>query len=518
MSVKRFVSWAAVSSEEQVKTRHETKQEIYEEEKQSLQNQLRLNREHAAKHGGRIIVELVVDGESRDIVLLEDARQAVNGYMIADGEQRPCKPYAELHRLINDRAFDVLIFLNHGRLGRDSALSMAIVRLCHRAGIVTYGTQSPPATLERPTMSHRDYLVDAISAVGYQEEIAEIKRRNTLGMASRVERGDFAYRVPFPWIEKREGKKRWVEVDERGAEVIRLLVDLYINQGRSLDDIAAEMNLHGYRTPKGGKWYESRVKYMVDNIWRYAGDTWINKKSLTGRQFVRSKMRWPAIITDEEAQAVEDEQYRRFFGRGSVHTTHRFSQCVYCAVCGQRMGAQHKSDRKADKSYSYERYVCPGNHPGKYIQAWRVMEAIDDSIAIIERTGDLTALLSPLEDRTPLLQSKLSKLESQLESHRKRLDRVDDAYADGAMDLAGYRRQTERIKADIAVIQEEIDATRHLLLTEQRTGNRLERLQEIAASGRSMLEEADIPKANAFFRRLFRVTVADGRVARIETI
>lgn len=86
------------------------------------------------------------------------------------------------------------------------------------------------------------------------------------------------------------------------------------------------------------------------------------------------------------------------------------------------------------------------------------------------------------------------------------------------MELASYRRQVERIKADVAATQEEIDDINHLLVSERRSGNQLERLQEIAATGRAMLTEPDIPLANAYFRRLFRVTVENGRVISVETL
>lgn len=514
MTPKIFVGWAAVSSEEQVKTRRETQTGVTEDEKISLQNQVRSNYENIKNAGGILLCSLVVDGDSRDIVLLEDAREIVDGYIETDGERRRCKPYAELHRLIKEKAFDVLIYYNSGRLGRDSALSMAITRLCHRAGIVTYATSSPPATLDKPSMSHRDYLVDAIGMVGYQEEIAEIKRRNAMGMVSRVERGDFAYRVPWPWVEKREGKKRWVEVDDHGRDALLLIVDLYVTHGRSLDAIAQELNAKGYKTPAGGTWYEARVKHAVSGIWRYAGYTWVNKKSLTGRPFVKTKLRWPAIISDEQAQAVEDEQHSRFFGRGSIHSTHRFSRCVYCAVCGRAMGAQYKGhyDKKSQRDYVYERYICPSNHPGKYLQAWRVDQAIEASIDRVVHAPDLSSLVPDIEDRTPQLQAHLEKLNSQLEKHRQGIDRIDEALADGIMDLSSYRRQAERIKANVKNTEEEIEAVTRSLLAEQRTSGHLERLQEIQASGPAMFVSPDILTANAWFRRLFRVWVEAGRV------
>ena len=73
-------------------------------------------------------------GESRNIVLFEDACRRIDAY-------------ARLRKLIETRAFDVLIYLDRSRLGRKASLSMAVVELCHEAGIVTYETENPPASL-----------------------------------------------------------------------------------------------------------------------------------------------------------------------------------------------------------------------------------------------------------------------------------------------------------------------------------------------------------------------------------
>jgi hypothetical protein len=65
--MKKFVSWAAVSSLPQAK-------------KISLEDQLRTNKEHIERHGGALLAELVVPGESRNIVILEEACRRIEAY------------------------------------------------------------------------------------------------------------------------------------------------------------------------------------------------------------------------------------------------------------------------------------------------------------------------------------------------------------------------------------------------------------------------------------------------------
>jgi hypothetical protein len=65
----RWVSWAAVSSQPQAAA-----------DKVSIPEQLRLNAEHVAKHGGAVVAELVIPGESRDIDTWEEACARIDAY------------------------------------------------------------------------------------------------------------------------------------------------------------------------------------------------------------------------------------------------------------------------------------------------------------------------------------------------------------------------------------------------------------------------------------------------------
>ncbi|MCB0105175.1 MAG: hypothetical protein KDE53_04690, partial [Caldilineaceae bacterium] len=53
---------------------------------------------------------------------------------------------------------------------------------------------------------------------------------------------------------------------------------------------------------------------------------------------------------------------------------------------------------------------------------------------------------------------------------------------------------------------------------EAHSGDRLARLEELIVDGWPMLETADIPTANAFFRHHLEIWVDHGRVAEIKAI
>lgn len=211
----RFVSWAAVSSLPQTK-------------KVSLEDQLNTNRAHIAKYDGRLVAELIVPGESRSIVLFEEAARRIEAY-------------ARLKELIDARAFDVLIFLDRSRLGRKASLSMAVVELCHDAGIATYETENPPASLQLANgTSHDDMLIGAIKSVGAQREIQKLQERHEMGMIARVKKGEFPSAVPFGWRAVFDpAGNRIIQIDEDAAAVIRLMIlDFYMGRGMGIQVVA----------------------------------------------------------------------------------------------------------------------------------------------------------------------------------------------------------------------------------------------------------------------------------------
>jgi DNA invertase Pin-like site-specific DNA recombinase len=299
---KRWISWAAVSSKPQA-------------EKISLEEQQSTNRRHIEQHDGHLIAELVIPGESRDIVLFEEAARRIDAYKL-------------LKEAIDTKAFDVLVFLNLGRLGRDIALILAVVRLCQRAGIALYSTLHPPASLE-PSDTYIDTLMTALQAAGYQQEISELRRRNRFGMIERISKGNFPAAIPWPWLQRFDvDGTEYLEIDPGGAAALALIADAYIIDGQGAALIARLLNDAGYSSPSGGEWIGASVSYVVRNALRYAGTTEYNRRSVTGREYTVAPSKWPAIWTEETARAILREKDQRWAARGRVRSPHRFSQCV----------------------------------------------------------------------------------------------------------------------------------------------------------------------------------------------
>lgn len=489
---KRFISWSAVSSRPQA-------------EKISLEEQQRLNDEHVAKHGGSLVAALIVPGESRDIVLFEEAARRIPAYK-------------QLYEAIEARAFDVLIFLNLGRLGRDVALIMAVVRLCQRANIALYATQSPPATLE-PSDNYVDNLITALQAVGYQQEISELKRRNEMGMIERINAGEFPTSPPWPWL-RRYGERgeEYREIDPTGAKTLQIIQEAYLG-GEGTEAIAAMLNAANRPSPLGKQWTGTSVRYIIKNALRYAGIIEYNRRSTTGRPYTVAPSAWPPIWSEATARAILAEKSSRWGNR--VRSPHRFSQCVYCTICGEPMAAGTRDYVWQGKRNGtrYERYVCHrGQHEHHQIAAHRITAKVRDVLIGLAAMVDLRDVLPIVPDDSAPMLAELQDQRQRLTELDEELDRIDTMMARGLLDAARYERQVGRVSKERASVLATIRHIEEVTATIEPAEQRLMRLSDFVAQGVAMLTTEDVRLANAFFRRNIKVWVRGGQVERIELV
>lgn len=489
----RFVSWAAVSSLPQAK-------------KISIEDQLETNREHVARHGGQLVAELVVPGESRNIVLFEDAA-------------RRMEAYASLRELIDRKAFDVLVYLDRSRLGRKASLSMAVVELCHEAGIITYETENPPATLQTAPVSHDDMLLGAIKSVGAQREVEKLQERHRMGMIARIRKGQFPGAVPYGWVAVYASDGTCsIETDPDAAAILRtIFLDMYLQQGLGQATIAERLNEMGHSTPRGGSWQKQNVHQFFLRVWRYAGYGEINVRS--DRPYARGRGNWPAIITDEEAQAIITEQARRRNARRSVASTYLFSQCVWCAECGRRMimatNVRQRKSRRIQQSLRCN--YMEQAHGHRFISVNKVRAAVAVAIEYLESAANREQVLANAEGNdAERVRAEIATAKEQIEETRRRLHKADDAYIAGRMDEERYQRQVKLMTAQTQKLEQAIQAALGKLEQIRHEEQRGERLEEIAGIGLAMLNHADERTANAWLRRHFRIWVKDREVVRID--
>jgi DNA invertase Pin-like site-specific DNA recombinase len=485
--------WAAVSSLPQAKL-------------VSLDDQLRLGREHAARHNCRIVAEMIVPGESRDIVLFEEAA-------------RRMEAYRQLQQHIEKKTIDILFYLDRSRLGRTAPLSMAVTELCRRAGILCYELESPPQRLEDlRNLGYDDLLLGVIKSAGGQWEISKITSRQASGMIGRAKRGlmaakpSFGYKIRYETDGARA--KPIYEIDPVPAAIVQDVFALYLS-GYGAKNIAYDMTERGITSPSGRSyWTPAMVIGFLNQVWKYAGFAEINRRSKKpNRPYVRAPGSWPPLIDEATAAAIVAERKARSNNRLLVNTPWLLSGVAYCAVCGFPMtiGRQMPKHR-----HYFDTLRCYRHRPGAYIPYSRVEETVRAAVLALQDTD-----LSTLEKRpAPLgkLNRQEAALKKQLEEVQASELRADDQYVAGRMTAERYQRQLDalaekraKLEADLAAIAAE--RGKQTDRAEQR--KRLETAKEV---GLEMLDNPAIPIArkNAWLRQLMIVWIEDNQVSQID--
>lgn len=483
--------WAAVSSLPQAKL-------------VSLDDQLSLGREHAARHGCRIVAEFVVPGESRDIVLFEEA-------------SRRMEAYRQLGEAIEKHTIDVLIFLDRSRLGRQAALSMAVVGLCAKEGILIYDMESPPASLDQLRQSQATYddqLLGAIKSVGAQREIEKMKFRQASGMIGRTKRGLMPGKLNYGYTARYEADGTIVyEVDSAAAAVIRQICDLYLS-GAGCHSIAYMLTEQGATSPSGrSTWSHAMIVALLDKIWRYAGFAELNRRSAKGRPYVKAKGAWPAIIDETTVEAIVAERKARKQNRKLVGTHWKLAGVVYCMTCGMPMNICRQSPATR---HLYDTMRCYRHTPGTYVSYREALAFAEAAIQSLQDTD-----LSTLEQHAPpagRLNRQEAALEKQLEEIEAATLRADDQFVAGRMTPERYQRQLDALAERKAKVELDLAAVHR---ERERQGDREERRKRLATAkefGVAMWNNPDVAAVNAWLRRLMRLWVAENEVRQIDWI
>ena len=485
----RWVSWAAVSSQPQAAA-----------DKISIAEQLEQNRSHADRHGGEVVADLIIPGESRSIDTWEEACERIGAY-------------AQLRDLLQRRAFDVLVYYDASRLARTLSLGSTIRQLCARRGIVLYQTTAPPSEL-RAGWRHDQALVDAIQSVGAQEEVAKLVERNRIGMIGRIKRGEFS-RGPIYGYQLRydpDGTHQIV-INPDQAAVVREVFRLYLD-GVGIEGVRAILTGRGHISPTGMAWTEGGVRTVLENGWKYAGYAEINREGKHKRELVRAPAVWEAIIDEETARMFEDERAARSVNRRLPGTTDKLAGVCYCAVCGQSMHVQDCTRvwNGVEHIYCYRR--CIRHKPNINIRVEVIERALRDEIAMLQGV-DIDMIVGEVPDVLEPLRRQIVEAEGAHKRVAAALQRADDAYIDGLMNEERYQAQVTRLQAQHAAGEKEQERLKAQIAAEDERGSRRQRLADVRDYGLARLDDPDPQTLNLWLRRHVRVYCASRAVIGI---
>lgn len=169
---------------------------------------------------------------------------------------------AKLLQMAENKEIDCVIVFSLDRLGRNTRLVLSIVEKLETLGIDLISCKE---ALDTTTPTGR-FVLRMFASLGELERDS-IVERTTLGRDARGKiDGEKGGAVPYGYI-----RLTGLIIDEKKAEVVRDIFRLRYQENHTLTKIAIHLNDNNIPSARGGKWYASSVKVVLDNEDKYQG-------------------------------------------------------------------------------------------------------------------------------------------------------------------------------------------------------------------------------------------------------
>jgi site-specific DNA recombinase len=399
------------------------------------------------------------------------------------------------------------------RLSRKYAYQVLLSEELSRCGVELIFLKSPAgATAE-------DQLRVQFQGMIAEYERAQIAERCRRGKKHMAQQGGvnvlsgapFGYR----YIKKSDTSAAFYEVIEAEARIVRMVFEIYIQQGLSINAIARLLNERQIATRTGkGRWERSTIWGMLRNP-AYRGTACYGKTELRPRQRItrplrqrkglpsrdsagheRPRTEWievpvPALVSEEMFALAQEqlEKNKHHSPRRTIEPT-LLQGMLVCEQCGYALyrASTHTSKQKLSYyrclgSDGYRRLSGPvcSNRPVRqdYLDqfVWtEIVRLLEDPGLVqteIERRQEVARNADPLRKREEDLRREQTRVE-------KISERLVTAYQEGLVTLPQLRQRMPALQKQTQALESElqslkmaaVDETKYLQLAESLTGFR----------------------------------------------
>ncbi len=310
------------------------------------------------------------------------------------------------------------------------------------------------------------------------------------------------------------GYDKVVNVDENGhkeeeyviveseAEIVRMIYREYLS-GKTIRQIADQLNELGIRTKRGYEWKPSGIEGILTN-YKYTGNAILG---MTYKPDVLSKSRLknegqspsyhvenshPAIITKEMFDMVQAEIQRRKnirstvnTGKGKYSSKYVLSGLLVCGDCGakfRRFGRSLKSGEFIPTWVCVTHQKNPNDCKMKPIKEQDILDAFKRAVQRL--VGDFSEIVQVVketaeEELKSQQTSNLTAIEDELVEQRKAVLELFKKKRAGEISPTEYDRKYAEYSARIIELESAADTAKSEELQKQLTQSRLERVYEL---------------------------------------
>ena len=368
----------------------------------------------------------------------------------------------EMLRLLRDveaGTYDAVLCMDIDRLGRSSMSEQGIILETFQAADCKIIT--PAKTYDLNNEIDEQYT--ELASFMARQELKLISRRMRRGLNRTIQEGGYVSNAPYGYKRVTIGKLPSLEPVPEEADMVRLMFDLYVNQGVGCTGIAETLNQLGAVPRRGGPFNRSTVGVILKNP-VYCGKIARNKTS--GRAKARDSKKsavyhpqtdWilfngvhPPIIEQElydKAQELFARRSHPSYSKG--HAANPLAGLIICGNCGKKI-----QFRCMGKKSKIEYLLCatPGCCPST---PFKDVESLFLR-SILMCLGRIKAVQS--RDTAPKVDYNVSikAATRELEKAEGQVGRLRDLLEQGIYSVAVYQERMEVLSQRIDVLKGQI--------------------------------------------------------------
>ena len=315
-------------------------------------------------------------------------------------------------------------------------------------------------------MERRFFQDELMRGRDFLEYTKEILLR---GRIAAVKRGCFIGReAPYGYSKMVIGKDHTLEPNEN-ADIVRMIFDMYANQGKTYYQIACHLNDLKFESPRGGQWTRDTIRKILMNE-HYIGKVTFNKirnttmvengvkinKKLTQprEEVIVAEGKHQAIIDKDTFQKAQERLKTNPSTKRDFVLQNPFAGVMYCAGCG-RVLTRHPYKLAGLRIECRSRPKCYKSAKYDEVEA-AVITALEEA--------ELPALQAKMrngEGNSIAIQKKLlERLEKQMEEFRQQEEKQYDLLETGVYTQDRFEQRNAALRKKIEECQEKIYETK----------------------------------------------------------
>lgn len=280
---------------------------------------------------------------------------------LVSGETIAARP--EVQKLLAEVAegkWEGVICMEVERLARGDTIDQGIVAQAFKCSSTLIVT---PAKTYNPSNEYDEEYFE-FNLFMSRREYKTIRRRMTAGRIASVREGNYIGSVaPYGYRRIQLSDKSFtLEPDPHEADIVRLVFDLYVNQGMGASKIATYLNKMGTTPQRSDAWEASSVRPMLTNpiycgyvrwntrpvIKNYANGKYINTRPRSDNGEIHKGKHEP-IISEEMWNSAQEimksrKQQQNPFDKPLQS---QYAKLLVCGICGRAMVRRPYKDKTA---------------------------------------------------------------------------------------------------------------------------------------------------------------------------